>query len=119
MHGKVLEVGQVEPVEPDHGARAVLAVVVPVPGRREDHVAALHADAPAVHGGEAALALDDEAHGEGDVPVGAGRLVGHDELEACVEGVGREGGIFLVGAHKSGCCGLPLRDVMPLGQHSC
>ena len=37
---------------------AVLAVVVVVPGRRQDHVAALHAHAAAVDGGEAAVAFD-------------------------------------------------------------
>ncbi len=94
MYREVLEVREVEPVEPDHGAGAVFAVVVPVPGRGEDHVAALHGDALAVHGGEAAGAFDYEAHGEGDVAVGAGNFVGHDELEACVEGVGCEGGVW-------------------------
>lgn len=41
-------------------------------------------------GGEAAFAFDDEAHGEGSVAVGRGGFVGHDELEAGVDGVGGE-----------------------------
>jgi hypothetical protein len=94
MDGEVLKIWQVEAVEPDHGAGAVLAVVVPVPGRREDYVAALHGDALAMDGGEAALAFDYEAHSEGDVAVGAGDFVGHDELEAGIEGVCCEGCIF-------------------------
>jgi hypothetical protein len=42
--------------------------------------------------GEAAVAFDDEAHGEGNVAVGRGGLVGHDELEAGVDSVGCVGG---------------------------
>jgi hypothetical protein len=92
---KVLEVGEVKPVKPDHGTRAVLAVVVPVPGGSQDHVASLHGDSFSMDGREAALTFNDEAHGEGDVPVSASGLVGHDKLEPGVEGICREGGIFL------------------------
>lgn len=52
-------------------------MVMVVPGWGEDHVAALHGDAAAVDGCEAAGAFDDEAHGEGCVAVGAGDFVGH------------------------------------------
>jgi len=91
VDGEMAEVRQIESVEPDHGAGAVLAVVVPVHGRCEDHVAAAHLDAAAVDGREAPFALDDEAHGERDVSVRGGGLVGHDELETGVDGVGGVG----------------------------
>lgn len=98
VDGEVSEVGQVEAVEPDHGTGAVLAVVVPVPGRRQDHVASLHGDAFAVHRGEAALALDDEPHGEGGVSMCLGRFVGHHQLQSGVECVGGEGSVCVEGA---------------------
>ena len=78
MHGEVAEQGQIEPVQPDHWARAVLAMVVEVPGRGQDHVTAVHVDTFAVHGRETAVALDDEAHRECDVAVSRGGLVGHN-----------------------------------------
>lgn len=96
VHGELGEVGQVEPVEPDHGAFAVLAVVVPVPCRRQDDVATLHGDALAMHGRESPAAFDDEAHGEGGVPVRGGGFIGHDQLQARVEGVGCERGFWHV-----------------------
>lgn len=90
MYGEMLEVGEIEAIKPDHGPRAVFAVVVPVPRRREDHVAPLHLDSSAVDGCEPALPLDDEPHRESDMPVGLGSLIGHHELQPCVQGVGRE-----------------------------
>lgn len=73
----MLEIGQIQSVQPNHGPGSILAVVVPVHCRGEDDIAPLHFDAATVDGCEAALALDDEAHGEGDVAVGFGGLVGH------------------------------------------
>ena len=70
-------------------------MVVPVPCGSEDHVPALHGDALAVHGGEAALAFDDEAHGEGGVSVSAGDFIGHNELQTRIEGVRCKRGIYL------------------------
>lgn len=84
MDGEVLKVGEIKAVQPDHGTRPVLAVVVPVPGRCEDHVAPLHADAPALYGRKPTLALDDEPHSKGDMSVGLGRLVGHYQLQPAV-----------------------------------
>ena len=65
---------------------------MPVPCRSEDYVAPVHLDTAPVHGCEASVAFDDEAHGEGSVPMRGGGLVWHDELEACVDGVGCERG---------------------------
>jgi hypothetical protein len=96
VDGEVSEVGEVEAIEPDHWARPVLAMVVPVPCRREDDIASVHLYAATVHGGEAAVALDDESHGERRVPVGRRRLIGHDELKSGVDGVCREGGIYQI-----------------------
>lgn len=80
MHRKEPKHRQIQLVQPDHGPGPVLAVVVPVPAWRQDHVAPLHGDAPAVHGRETSAAFDDEAHGEGGVSVRRGYFVGHHEL---------------------------------------
>jgi hypothetical protein len=87
VHWKVDKVGQVQAVQPDDGrvvaslfVGALLAMIVPVPGRRDDHVTRAHRHSPAVDGGEPALALDDEAAGEGGMPVGGGRLTRLDQL---------------------------------------
>ncbi len=99
VHREMHKVGQIQPIKPDDRrvvaallVRALLAVVVPVPRRRHDHVAWLHRHTAPVNGGEAALPFDDEAAGEGGVPVGGGRLAGLDQLQAGVEGVGGVGG---------------------------
>lgn len=97
VDGEVSEVGQVEAVEPNHGPRAVLAVVVPVPGRRQDHVASLHRDAFAVYRCEAALALDDEPHGERCVSMCLCCFVGHHQLQSGVQCVGGEGSVCVEG----------------------
>ena len=93
VDGEVGEVGQVEAVEPNHGPAAILAVVVPVPRGSQDDITTLHLDTAALDGGEAALALDDEAHGKGSVAVGLGRFVWHDQLQAGIYGVGGEWGL--------------------------
>lgn len=63
-------------------------MVVPVPSWREDHVASLHGDSFAVDGGEATLALDDEAHGKRRVSVCLCRLIWHDELKPGIQSIG-------------------------------
>ena len=83
----MLETGKIQAIEPDHGARSVFAVVVVMPGWGKDDVALFHVDPLTVHGGKAAAAFDNEAHGECGVSVGWGDLVGHDELEPGVESV--------------------------------
>lgn len=64
-----------------------------VPSWSEDDIAALHGNAAAVDGREAAGSFDDEAHGEGRVAVGAGDFVGHYQLQTRIEGVRSVGGI--------------------------
>ena len=96
MYGKVLEVGQVESIEPDHWFGTLQSVIVPVPGRSQDHVASLHRDAFPVDGSKAALAFDDKPHGEGSVAMRGGCLVGHDKLKAGVESVGSVWSIYRI-----------------------
>jgi hypothetical protein len=78
MHGEVPEIWQVQSIQPYHRPRAVFPMIVVIPGRCEDHVASLHLNAAAVHGREAPLAFDDEAHRKRRVSVCAGYLVWHD-----------------------------------------
>ena len=88
MHGKMPEIRQVQAIKPDHGTGAIFTMIVPVHGGREDHVSAVHFDTSAMDSSEAAIAFDDEAHSEGRVSMGGGRLVRHYELEASIDSVG-------------------------------
>lgn len=89
VQGEVPEIWQVQPVQPDHGPGTVLSVVMPVPGRRQDDVPTLHLDALAVDCGEAAIALDDEAHCKCCVAMCRRGLVGHHQLKPGINGVCR------------------------------
>lgn len=79
---------QIQPIQPDHRIRALVAMVMPMPRRGQDHVAARHGDLLPFNGRKAIAAFDDEAQRERDVAVCGGRLAGEDELEAAVDGVG-------------------------------
>lgn len=103
MDGKMLEIGKIEAIQPDHGTRAVFAMVVPVPRRRQDYIASLHEDPPAMHRSKSALAFDDEPHCKGYMPVGLCSLVGHDELQPCIQGVGGERSIYFFFKKKTKC----------------
>lgn len=94
MSWEVSKVWQVKTVQSDHGPRAILAVVVPIPRRGEDDVCSLHLDALTTDCRETSLALNDESHGKYRVAVSLGRLVGHDELQHGIHRVCGEGGIF-------------------------
>ena len=84
---KVVVERKVQAVQPDHGLVSVVAVVVPLPLRREDEVAFFHADFLAADGGEAAGPFDDEAEGEGLVAMRRGRLAWQDQLETCIDSI--------------------------------
>jgi fermentation-respiration switch protein FrsA (DUF1100 family) len=95
VHREVDKAGQVEAVKPDNGpgvaallVGTLFAVVVPVPGRRDDDVARPHGHPPPVHRREAALALDDETAGKGRVPVRGRRLARLHQLQTGVQRVG-------------------------------
>src|SRR5579883_1666945 len=72
----------VETVEPDHGSRSGIAVVVPGPGRGDDEVDGPHGRPLAIDRGIGAFALDDEAQRRLAVAVRRRDLAGHDDLEA-------------------------------------
>jgi hypothetical protein len=82
----VVDDGQVEHVEPDHGLRAVVAVLVPHAGGRQDQVAATHRAFLALDRGVGALALDDHAHGIGRVAVRGRPFARLQQLHAEVDG---------------------------------
>jgi hypothetical protein len=84
VNWEVPKVWKIQPVQPNHGARAILPMVVVVPCWRDYHVALLHLNAPTVHRSKPAVAFDDEAHCESRVPVGGGSLIRHHELKACI-----------------------------------
>jgi hypothetical protein len=77
---------QVQHVQPDHGLGAVVAVLVPQAGGREDQVAAAHRALLAVHRGPGAFALDDHAHRVGCVAVAGRPFAGQQQLHAQVHG---------------------------------
>ena len=72
----------VQTVQPDHRlGLAVVAMVVPGPVGRQDQVAGVHGHLLALHHGEAARALDDEAQRGKGVAVGRRDLAGQDHLQ--------------------------------------
>lgn len=87
VNWEVPKVWKIQPVQPDHGAGAILAMVVVVPCWRQDHITLLHLDTLTMHGSKPAVAFDDEAHCEGRVPMGGGGLIRHHELKARIERV--------------------------------
>lgn len=95
MHGEVAEIRQIQAIQPDHGARSVLAVVMVVPSGSQDHIPLLHANPATMNGRETAVTLDDEAHRERCVTVRRGGFVRHDQLETGVQRVGCVGGLCM------------------------
>ena len=73
---------QVERIEPDHRAFAVMAMVVPRAAGREDQVAAFHHAFLAIHDGVGAFALDHDARRARRVAMGRGLLAGEQKLHA-------------------------------------
>ena len=94
VNWKVGEIWQIKAIEPDHGAGTIFAVIVPVPRGREDDISSLHLDALAMDSSESPLALNNESHCKGRVAMSLSGLIGHDELEPGIDGVGGERGIF-------------------------
>src|SRR5580704_7151589 len=85
FHGERLEEAhhrRVEYVHPDYGPSAFVAVIVPIPGGREDQVTRMHRALVAIHGGVGALAIDHEAHGVGAVAMRGRYLAGKQILNA-------------------------------------
>lgn len=80
MHWEMLEIREVEAIQPNHRAVAVFAVVMPVPGWGENYVSTLHFDPPTMHCGKPTLALDNKSHGKSDMSVSLCRLIWHYEL---------------------------------------
>lgn len=97
MDREVSEGGQIQAVQPDHWAAAILAMIMVVPSRRQDYIPLLHADASAMHRRKAPVALDDIAHRKCGVPVRWGGLIRHDKLQAGVECIGGVRGIYSIG----------------------
>jgi hypothetical protein len=104
--------GQVQPVEPDHGAVRVIAVVVEGPRRRDDEVARVHGDLFAVHRGVGAVAVQDEAQRGLRVAVRRRDLAWQDQLQSGVQAVRDAGASAQAGVfqHQHAALGLARRD---------
>ena len=92
LHVEVLEIadhGRVEPVRPDHGRLALVAVIVPRHGGGDHEVTAPHHALVALDGGERALAVEHEAHGVRRVAMGRRHLAGEQVLDGHGDRVGR------------------------------
>ena len=72
----------VDHVHPDHRRPALVAVVMPVVGRRQDEIARLHGELLALDGRIGARALQDHADRGGYVLVVGRALAGPDQLQA-------------------------------------
>ena len=129
MRAEEIREGGIEAVQPHHGLRAEIAVIVPGPARRHDEVARTHRDALAVDRSIGTLALHDETQRVGCMAVRGGVLAGQDRLQPGVQGrcdEGRSGqhGVLehqhsplgllsrdqLAGAHEEGPSVLPAPD---------
>lgn len=77
---EMLKTGQVQSVEPDHGARSVLPMIMPVPGRSQDDIAAIHGYALSVNCSKATISFDNETQRKGSVPMRGSSFMRHDEL---------------------------------------
>lgn len=86
VNGGESEERQVEGVQPDDRSVALVAVIVPVPNGRHDHVTPLQWHLLALDRREA-LAVNDEPESKSNVPVSGRRLSGVDDLEAAVDGI--------------------------------
>jgi hypothetical protein len=86
VHSGILKQGQVQHIQPNNWLITLISVIMPVPRRCEDDVAALEGHLLPLHG-SGALAVDDEAARVGDVSMGRGYLAGVDDLQAGVYGV--------------------------------
>ena len=74
-----------------HALDALVAMVVPGPGGRDDEVARVHGGALAAHRGVGALAVDDEAQRRLHMAVRGRDLARHDQLQAGIERLGDRG----------------------------
>ena len=84
MDGKVLEVRQIESIEPDHRFRPFQTMIMPVPSGSQDHIAPLHRDPLPMDSSKAAFAFDNKSHSERSVSMRGSCFVRHDELQSGV-----------------------------------
>jgi hypothetical protein len=71
---------QIERIEPDHWAGALVAVLVPEQRRGQDQIAPFHWHFLTVDDREATLSLDHKPYGAWRVPVIGRGLAGQDQL---------------------------------------
>ena len=83
---------RIEYVEPDHRLPARVAVVVPAPLRRDDHVVRRHRHRRPIDGGQRPPALDDEADRGLAVAVARRDLAGQHQLKPGIERLRRPHG---------------------------
>lgn len=86
VHRGESEERQVECIEPDNRGIALVSMIMPVPCRRNDNIAASQGHLFSFNSREA-LAVDDESEGERDVPVRRSSLARVDDLKSTIDGV--------------------------------
>lgn len=92
VHGGVGEEWKVQNIEPDHRLAALVAMIVPVPGRGDDHIPSGKGHLLALHSGKP-IAIDDETASKGDVTMSRGNLAGVDDLETAIDSVRGKGSL--------------------------
>jgi hypothetical protein len=88
--------GEVQPVKPYHGARAFVAVVMPLPLRRKDHISFFHIELLSFDRREAAATFDDEPQSKSPVAMRRSSLPIIDELEAAIDRVSGKWCLFRI-----------------------
>ena len=82
----VIDQRQVEHIEPNHRVGAIVAMLVPQTGGRENQVATAHRAFLAIHRGVRALAFHNHAHRIRGVAMTGCPFTGHEQLHAQVHG---------------------------------
>src|SRR5262249_18793444 len=78
----------VKSVEPEHRFLALISMIMPGHGGRDDEVTWWHVGALAINGGEGTFSLDDEAQCRLGMSVSGRYFVRHDELDTSIESCG-------------------------------
>lgn len=87
MNASIGEEWQIQHVKPDDRLVTLVAMIVPVPCGRDNHIATSQWHLLALNRSEA-LAIDDEATGEGNMPMCWRSLTGLYYLQATINSIG-------------------------------
>lgn len=86
MNACVTKKRQIQSIQPDHRSIALVAMIVPMPRRRDNNITTLKCHLLALYSRKT-LAINDEARCKGDVSVCNSSFTRVDNLKAAVDGI--------------------------------